>query len=1247
MRNNKMKGFTLVELLVVIAILAILATVSVVGYTSYIEGATVRVDEDLAAQLTRFLEAYKVNHPDEITEDNIWQITQDILEESGINELNPKSGDYGHHFYFDFETKTYVVLSDEEAIDTNSGFENLWELIVGAEETESKYNVRPGNFFTLNNQYFLVDTTGALAEVVNGFYTFDGTAADLKTLYDNASKIKDADGDTVDALLDMIKETVFVTTSGNLVYDLETEHKYIFIDEDVTVIPNIKTDKDGRPQAVSAENPLITTGETVTVRLPKGVTLYGDSLNIKVLDGGNVVVSIDAENWNDVIDLVDANFTNNSVTVELNGANYKVNEYIVNTTIVQDGTIVGTTDVATVLKYKYRLDSFNAGIVDNNDNKVHNVPVANPGIANNATGYTAWEKGEFYLDITSALGTGEDKSIISTYDVEWALGTITWQAADVDDYGVANDGTTKYITVSPEGKVTLAKGLAPKINEFTVTATATVDRNGYVKGYHDQYKAENAAQQTITVKVVRVQSASFTLAGNALIDGDPAILIHGAESNNHSATLTKINYVNELSDIVLTDTLTLANVGTPVGFGVVDNKVQTSALAENVKEGSGSITITIGNHTKYTASIVTYDTSKLPLQPKFNANRVGNNANEIFNLHIGNGNAISISDLFTGTIPADAELIAFGVAPNGSYMNYNGRVEIPTRAEADALIKEAEDNELTAPTIAVTADYVTNDGVTDYQSLDFAGVRDGIITIAVYRNGVRISDDITFYLVDGYNVSDYVELAELMGTKNVLSDSVVFLGDMAMENADGTAHAKNYFNLPSNKIIYGNNFELDIANGVELNYYGIITLSSNSTMRDLKVVGKVYPSVVMSASEQYGTNAVDAYAGTTISNCYIANCRSPLIINGSNTTSTDPVILKDSVIFGGVYANVDLRHGSLKIEGKVSTVQQPVKSFDNSTTVMGVGVSAWFEDDQKHLIIDDLATFKQYNFLNSSAISYLKPLKYKGVTLMELNAPFNKLFDDDYDANHFGDSTPYVNSGVVSVDQYMFGVSVSGLQSQLSPGNKKDDVITVKLVAPKGVDLTGKKVDLHFDAEKYNDYQNGNTDGVVEQLDASTLITSGYSFKCKTDTWGWKVVIPWIQEIYTEYDFYFAYPIEPDPNDPTKTIASTKYNTLQVTGLKNYDTPKYEFDLRESFELLAKADVVIDVSLHTKGLHYTMMPSDIWSPDVANHGDWFDDYIEMSDSNNANYQYYAPTKADGTNGYDFDANGALPDFPQS
>jgi len=47
----KTKGFTLVELLVVIAILAILATVSVVGYTSYIAGAEKTAAETEAASI--------------------------------------------------------------------------------------------------------------------------------------------------------------------------------------------------------------------------------------------------------------------------------------------------------------------------------------------------------------------------------------------------------------------------------------------------------------------------------------------------------------------------------------------------------------------------------------------------------------------------------------------------------------------------------------------------------------------------------------------------------------------------------------------------------------------------------------------------------------------------------------------------------------------------------------------------------------------------------------------------------------------------------------------------------------------------------------------------------------------------------------------------------------------------------------------------------------------------------------------
>ena len=57
MRNNKRKGFTLVELLVVIAILAILATVSIVGYTAFIAKANQSNANTVADQVGDYLNA--------------------------------------------------------------------------------------------------------------------------------------------------------------------------------------------------------------------------------------------------------------------------------------------------------------------------------------------------------------------------------------------------------------------------------------------------------------------------------------------------------------------------------------------------------------------------------------------------------------------------------------------------------------------------------------------------------------------------------------------------------------------------------------------------------------------------------------------------------------------------------------------------------------------------------------------------------------------------------------------------------------------------------------------------------------------------------------------------------------------------------------------------------------------------------------------------------------------------------------
>ena len=84
MKKNNKKGFTLVELLVVIAILAILATVTVVGYIAFTDKADRSVDEQTVEQLNTVLQASEVSDGKPVNPSDAMA----ILEENGFNIEN-------------------------------------------------------------------------------------------------------------------------------------------------------------------------------------------------------------------------------------------------------------------------------------------------------------------------------------------------------------------------------------------------------------------------------------------------------------------------------------------------------------------------------------------------------------------------------------------------------------------------------------------------------------------------------------------------------------------------------------------------------------------------------------------------------------------------------------------------------------------------------------------------------------------------------------------------------------------------------------------------------------------------------------------------------------------------------------------------------------------------------------------------------------------------------------------------------
>lgn len=110
--KTKKKGFTLVELLVVIAILAILATVSVVGYLAFINKAKESNDVSLTTQMNTALQA------NEAVEGKAETMTDalDVLSSMGLDvtKLTPTSE--GYNYVYDSASGRMLLLGEDKKI---------------------------------------------------------------------------------------------------------------------------------------------------------------------------------------------------------------------------------------------------------------------------------------------------------------------------------------------------------------------------------------------------------------------------------------------------------------------------------------------------------------------------------------------------------------------------------------------------------------------------------------------------------------------------------------------------------------------------------------------------------------------------------------------------------------------------------------------------------------------------------------------------------------------------------------------------------------------------------------------------------------------------------------------------------------------------------------------------------------------------------------------------------------------------
>ena len=908
MKNNKKKGFTLVELLVVIAILAILATVATVGYTAFIEQSYVSNDNNVATQLNNFTDALKAdsNSPvyeklqangGKITVDNVREITDYILADSGLGTLVPQSAEYGYHFYFDLDAQEYVLIGDDDPrILTSSMFGRLRSIWADG-KTNKATSLNPATCFTEGGNYYLIETGTKLAELVEGFGNFE-KPEDLAKYYEDVKDYLTDKKESIDGLISLVEYTVFTFTEGHYVVEpdekVEIEHENIVVVDDNVQISNEHQEKkfanneEKDSQKIDNANPLANLKQEITINMviPDNVILAQHSW---WFDEAGEMPIVNITNVNSLSELeakVDIGFTNAKIKIGENVYTCRGNEIL-------EGDIVVLTisNKNKVKDFTVTCDGVEAGVVafGNSGNNTYSL-------------YIHYNKTEaFNLGATGFKGTVSDVNISGTDDVKFEK----------------ISGSSK-LTVTENGKVQVTG--YPETNDLTAKIKVTCGV---------------AEPKTIDVTIVRVTNASVPFNGSTLTMSDNNNTLTISYTGNKVFTFGTASFAdnspNTGINIVAADKQVTITHGAGDVFTISDNKT----LTLNKFEGTQTFTITVGKMSK-TFTVTVEDNSKNPFDIKWDTDKdagikyttsgEGENAVKIpsFLYRVGNDNAITLGTLFN------------------TIEEFSGNATLTIYDASQKSGTTYKEINTSNPNLNASYDDAKTLSYSDWASkeITFEGEGVAIIEITYNKQTVKFAVEV----VDGYNVFTYSDLSA-KDASNKAYKNFVLQNDITMSE-------KGKYDLSGN--FFGNGYKFDITAG-EYSYPsggrdGIINVGSGALLDNVVVIGAKYSEISRSHTKDYYVAAVGLHGGT-ISNSYIYGCQTPVRSNGGTIINT--------TLDGGRYCNLLLKTGKTTVKD-ITTINQPV----NSTCGLGIVL------ESATAILDIDGTLTQHNWISSNDSGY-------------------------------------------------------------------------------------------------------------------------------------------------------------------------------------------------------------------------------------------------------------------------------------
>ena len=125
MKNTKKKGFTIVELVVVVAVIAILAAVLIPTFSGIIKKARLNADEQTVANMNKYVAAAAAEEEFVFAADAV-----NALYANGFNMGKFETFSKGYHYAYDFENNRFCLLDKKGEIvfpeNSNVEAKNLW-----------------------------------------------------------------------------------------------------------------------------------------------------------------------------------------------------------------------------------------------------------------------------------------------------------------------------------------------------------------------------------------------------------------------------------------------------------------------------------------------------------------------------------------------------------------------------------------------------------------------------------------------------------------------------------------------------------------------------------------------------------------------------------------------------------------------------------------------------------------------------------------------------------------------------------------------------------------------------------------------------------------------------------------------------------------------------------------------------------------------------------------------------------------